>query len=82
MSIASQAAGPVYYAVVDVHSGSLLHKLEKPLDTNEFEHHKLGVVSAGAATIASAGKGAIAIAYVPQAVYDAAATFDDKGTTR
>ena len=82
VSIASQAAGPVYYAVVDVHSGSLLHKLEKPLDTNEFEHHKLGVVSAGAATIASAGEGAIAIAYVPQAVYDAAATFDDKGTTR
>ena len=72
VSRASQEIGPVYYALVDARAGRLLHLLEKPLDTNEFEHSRLGVVLAGTATLASAGEGAIALAYVPQAVYDAA----------
>ena len=74
VSRASQEIGPVYYALVDARAGRLLHLLEKPLDTNEFEHRRLGIVSAGDATIASAGDGAIAIAYVSQAVYDLAST--------
>ena len=74
VSVASRSIGPVCYAVMDANSGNLLHLLEKPLDTNEFEHRRLGIVSAGDATIASAGDGAIAIAYVSQAVYDLAST--------
>ena len=82
VSRASQEIGPVYYALVDARAGRLLHLLEKPLDTNEFEHSRLGVVLAGTATLASAGEGAIALAYVPQAVYDAASGKTDPTKTQ
>ena len=70
MSAMSRDEGPLCYVEVGTGVNRALAQLEKPLDTNEFESRRLGVMRANPCVAAYAGVGAIGIAIVPQALLD------------
>ena len=67
----SAKVGPITY--VEVYSGDprVLQKLEKPLDTNEFESACATRLRANPSTCAQIGVGAVGIAYAPASLITA-----------
>ncbi len=69
MSAMAQEEGPLCYAEVGAPASHALARLEKPLDTNEFEARRLWVSACGDATAAALGEGVVGVAVVPERLW-------------
>lgn len=67
----SAKVGPITYAEVYSGDPKVLQKLEKPLDTNEFESACAARLRANPSTCAQIGVGAVGIAYAPASLITA-----------
>ena len=65
----AQEEGPLCYAEVGAPASHALARLEKPLDTNEFEARRLWVSACGDATAAALGEGVVGVAVVPERLW-------------
>lgn len=74
MSAMAQEEGPLCYAEVGAAVPRTLQRLEKPLDTNEFEARRLWVCECGPATVADLGEGAVGVAVVSERLWSLDAT--------
>ena len=69
MSAVSANEGSLVYTVVCAGDQRALRMLEKPLDTNEFESHRLGTVRATPPVEMVIGSGAVGVGFAPADAY-------------
>lgn len=65
MSAYAQKVGPLVYVEVVTGVPKIRAAFERPLDTNEFESERAGVLDANPSTTAQLGVGAFGLAYAP-----------------
>lgn len=70
MSAVAHAEGPLDYVELYGRDRKALRPLEKPLDTNEFQAERMGVVRASPSVVGFVGMPAVGVAFVPDSLFE------------
>ena len=69
MSAVAHDEGRLNYVELYTRDRQMLHALEKPLDTNEFEAERMGVTRVSPGVASYVGLPAVGVAFVPEALF-------------